>query len=99
MPRVGEILGQVWVDREESLWTRSLKFWDLVALGVNGGLRDKEQVSRVLMVLEEQPHSSLALNTVVQHFQSRCEVVWAFFPGPRQEQFLCEEMQHSQAGH
>lgn len=51
------------------------------------------------MVLEEQPHSSLALNAVVQHFQSRCEVVWAFFPGPRQEQFLCEEMLHSQEGY
>lgn len=92
MPRVGEILGQVWVDWVPRVLGPS-------SPGCEWWPKDKEQVSRVLMVLEEQPHSSLALNAVVQHFQSRCEVVWAFFPGPRQEQFLCEEMLHSQEGY
>lgn len=31
---IGETRGGLEVEREESLWTESPKFWDLVALGV-----------------------------------------------------------------
>lgn len=70
------------MDREGSLWTGSLKFWDLVALGMNGDLRDKEKVSQVLMILEEQPHSSLALNSISSPSSSTVKWSGSSFQGP-----------------